>query len=141
MVPQRYRRLLDVFAEVFGRDFIPVDSPKSLDALRTAVSVPELGVQVLHLIRDVRSWTISRLDTDTRQGDFTPRDLYRKHGSDAWRPLVLRNSYARFLVWHRGNHRIQKFMAERNLPVLRVGYEEFAAGSLTGMTVASLPRP
>lgn len=125
-VPQRYRRLLDVFAELFGRDRIPVDSSKSLGALHMAASVPELQVEVLHLIRDVRSWTISRLDTDVRRGDFTLRDLYRKHGSDAWRPLVLRSSYARFLVWYRGNRRIQKFLAERNLPVLQVGYEEFA---------------
>jgi hypothetical protein len=133
-VPQRYRRLMEVFAEVFGRDRVPVDSSKSLGALRIAAAVPALQVEVLHLIRDVRSWTILRLDTDIRRREFTLRALYAIHGGGVWRPFLLRNSDARFVVWYRGNRRIQEFVRERNLPAFQLGYEEFSLdpGKLIG---------
>ncbi len=125
-LPQRYRVLMDVFGEVFGKDQIPLDSSKSLRALQIVAAVPDLSVRVLHLLRDVRSWTVSRLDTDVRRRMFTLRDLYALYGRQVWRPFALRSASARFLVWYHGNRRIQRLVAEKNLPVFQFGYEEFS---------------
>jgi hypothetical protein len=59
---ERYGHTLQAFEDLYGPDHIMVDSSKLLDVLKTVVRLPWVEVKVIYLIRDVRAWTISRLN-------------------------------------------------------------------------------
>ncbi|MGK7888624.1 MAG: hypothetical protein AB4042_04775, partial [Leptolyngbyaceae cyanobacterium] len=56
----RYQIVYDTFLEVFGRDYILVDSSKYLPALTFLDEELDFNIQVLHIIKDVRAFTISQ---------------------------------------------------------------------------------
>jgi hypothetical protein len=120
----RYALTLQTFEEVFGSDVVPVDSSKSLRSLRIAATVVRSRLKVIHLLRDVRSWTVSRRDVDLRKRHYKLRDLYARFGASAWRPYLQRNSYSRFLLWYYGNRQIQRFLKGSSIQSLTVSYEE-----------------
>jgi hypothetical protein len=120
----RYQAALETFASVFGPAAIAIDSSKSLRALRIVASVPSIDLRVVHLMRDVRSWVISRIDNDVRRHRYDVRDLVAREGLRAWRPLISRSAFARFLIWYEGNRRLARFIKEASLRVLRCSYEE-----------------
>jgi len=109
---ERYRTLLEVFDKVFGAEVVPVDSSKSMPYLRMLAGMPDLDVKVLYIIRDVRSWSISQLDTIKRA---------EKHS----KPFQ-NNAYYFFWKWFIRNRRYLGFTAEQNLHIHQVGYEELA---------------
>jgi hypothetical protein len=109
---ERYQALLEVFDGVFDPGIIPVDSSKSMPYLRMLVGVPELDLKVLYIIRDVRSWTVSQLDTIER-AKKKPK-------------LFQGNAYYFFWRWYVRNRRYLRFTAEQHLDVYPVGYEELA---------------
>jgi hypothetical protein len=122
----RYRHAYDVFYSVFGNETILVDSSKSLRSLRLVASMNLPQLRVIHLTRDVRSWTVSRLDVDRRRKMYAVRDLYRIHGLKAWRPILMRGPSARFMVWYYGNRRIAEFIEGLDVRTCAVSYEELA---------------
>lgn len=123
-VRHRYSLALRVFNDVFGPTAVAVDSSKSLSALRIAAAAHPDGLRVIHIVRDVRSWTVSRVDVDVRLGRYALRDLYARHGIAAWKPFLARNPYARFLVWYLGNRRLERFLSQSGVPALQVSYED-----------------
>lgn len=118
----RYVSLLDTFHDVFGAGRIPVDSSKSMQALEAVTSVPDLEVKIIHMLRDVRGWVVSRRDLDARQK------------VSFWQ----RNAFARFLIWYFGNKRVMKFTKVRNLSRVSLGYESLVFDP--DATVSSLLR-
>lgn len=120
----KYRILLDAFDEAFGKDCVMVDSSKSLKALQMLVSVPEVEVKVLHLIKDVRAWTVSIRDRFKRRGEFHIKDLLRKYGWKAGIPYMRRMSLYCFRRWYLENRKLQDFLKRRNTQVFQLGYEE-----------------
>jgi hypothetical protein len=119
-VESKYRIVLNFFQERFPRT-IPLDSSKYLPAVRTLARIPGLDVKVLHLVRDVRSWSTSIADVRKRR-------LVREGitGMRAWligqrsRPTLL------FREWYRRNRRLQAGLRETGFPILQLGYEELA---------------
>jgi hypothetical protein len=109
---ERYRMLLEVFDEVFAPDIIPVDSSKSMPYLRMLARIPDLDVKVLYIIRDVRSWSVSQLDT-IKQAQKKPKPLQN-------------NAYYFFWRWYIRNRRYLGFTSGQNLHVHQLGYEELA---------------
>ena len=61
-VQDTYRVVLDAFDRVFGPDIIAVDSSKTLGALQALCADASVDLSVIHLLRDVRSSTISHID-------------------------------------------------------------------------------
>lgn len=131
---QRYSLALRAFTDVFGREAVPVDSSKSLRALKLAVGLRPETVRVIHIIRDVRSWIVSRHDTDVRRHLYKFPDLYTSLGWRAWKPFVTRNAYARFLTWYLGNRQLERFLSVSGVPALQVSYENLC---FSGPSVAS----
>lgn len=123
---ERYRILLDAFEEAFGKDCVPVDSSKHLEALQTLSSVTGVEVRVLHLIKDVRAWTVSMRDTGKRTKAFYIKELLRKYGWKAWIAYVRRTSVYYFLRWYLANQRMQSFLKRENVSSFQFGYEELS---------------
>lgn len=113
----RYASLLEIFDDVFGTDRVPVDSSKSLRALQAVSSLPGLEIGVIHLLRDVRGWVVSRRDVDIRVKARVVDNASRE--TSLWRD----NAYARFLIWYYGNKKIIQFTDEMNLNRITIGYE------------------
>ena len=108
--PARYEMALEVFAAVFGSDRIPVDSSKHVEPLDDLARLPALDLKVLHLMKDVRSLTMSFIDNARRDKKSA------RPGS------FLAIQY--FLRWWRENGKIDNAVARHHLPALRAGYEE-----------------
>lgn len=124
---ERYLLLLDLFHEVFGSDKVPVDSSKSFRALQVVAGLPHVEPKVIHLLRDVRGWAVSRRDIEERAGPRIYEDLRQRVGRRAWLHYYpRRNAFARFLVWYRGNRKFQKFLSRQESPPFVVSYEELA---------------
>jgi hypothetical protein len=121
---ERYKILLDAFGDAFGKDCVPVDSSKYLEALQTLSSVAGVEVRVLHLIKDVRAWTVSMRDAGKRAEAFYMKELLRKYGWKAWMAYARRTSVCCFLRWYLANRRMQEFLNKEKIPIFQLGYEE-----------------
>lgn len=109
---ERYEVMLDVFANLFGQDSIPVDSSKYIYNLEKLKKL-QVEIKVLHIIKDVRSFTISQLD-----------NLSRKKANRR-RPWNVKRSPAYvFWWWYSQNRKMQRFFADRKIQVFQIGYEE-----------------
>jgi hypothetical protein len=121
----RYGVLLAAFRRTFGEDRVLVDSSKTVDAMRAWLEVVSPAeVRVLHLVRDVRSWTVSMIDLYRRLGEYRVADVVRKRGLSGLRRFVARRPLNRFRQWHRGHRGIETAVRRSGLGSLRFGYEE-----------------
>jgi hypothetical protein len=109
---ERYEVVLDVFENIFGQSYIPVDSSKYLYNLEVLKKL-DLDIKVLHVIKDVRSFTISQVDN------------HRRKTSDRWRYHHIKYSPAYiFWRWYSQNKKMQNFFTDQNMQVFQIGYEE-----------------
>jgi len=134
-IQRRYELVINVFREVFGEDRVPVDSSKLPEALELVRSLKMIDLKVIYLIRDVRAWTISRLNARRRSpayfgenGMYVKKLAYR----NSLKMLILKSlvpfltarpSYY-FLLWYYQNRRIKSFLAEKKISYLSMSYEE-----------------
>jgi len=132
---ESYRVVTTSFQDVFGPDRILVDSSRNILPLQ-ALRDTGLDVTVVHLLRDVRSWTVSMRDREARRRRLGPRELARRHG---WRGLsrwVPRPPSYYFRYWYRQNREFRTQLLGMGVPVIRLGYEELATAPrpiLTGL--------
>jgi len=132
---EKYLIILKVFKDIFGEDRIMVDSSKSLDALKIVSSLPETDLKVINLIRDVRSWTISRLDIRKKSSqNFTSDGFYLRKLSYTygWKvrilrwiiPYITKRASYYFLLWYYLNRQITDFLNAKGISFFRLGYDE-----------------
>ena len=88
------------------------------------IGIPGIQLKVLHLIRDVRSWTVSRQDNSKRKADFYLGDLVRGYGWKAGGQYAKRRPVYRFRQWYLGNRRVQDLLEREKIPSFQLGYEE-----------------
>lgn len=110
---ERYELLLQIFDEVFGPTYIPVDSSKYLPNLSRLLDDLELDLKILYIIKDVRNYTVSQINT-----------LRRSRETDLLKKYVKGNAHFFFWKWYLLNKRMQDFFSENKLEVLQFGYEE-----------------
>jgi hypothetical protein len=106
---QKYRLVFEIFEEIFGPDAIPVDSSKHLSPLDVLHSSPHFDLKILYLLKDVRSFTVSRLD-----------NLKRKEGQRWYKRIPGQI----FWDWYARNRKMRHFFIDRKMEVFQVGYEE-----------------
>lgn len=132
---EKYRIIIDTFKKIYGDESILVDSSKFLPALQAISSVPGIDLKVINLIRDVRSWVISRLDIRSRNPqDFTPSGFYVTNLSHTfgWKaraarwmiPYMTRMPSYYFLLWYYQNCKIISYLRAKNLSYFQLGYDE-----------------
>jgi len=125
----RMKIVLNSFQDHFGEDKILLDSSKHLETLQLLQRTEGISIKVIHLIRDVRSWTLALLDRERkareRMCSTSPSDC--PSFFNGWKPnirSVTRSAPVRFIQWHRTNKRIQQFLKSNDIPTLLIGYEE-----------------
>ena len=124
-----YEIIIDGFGELFGSDQMLVDSSKDLPALQALLRHPRVDVKVIHLVRDVRSWTLSIMDRDRRDQKIQGSNRESNLKSLTGRPKtylrsLTRNSLSRYIQWYRNNRKIQRYLQQNKISVLQIGYEE-----------------
>lgn len=118
---ERYQTVINTAQSIFGDDCVIVDSSKGLASLKRISKLPDVDLKVLHLIRDVRPFTISYLDRMKRR-----RNKASAQKNIGKFPKSLLQQYASyyFLQWYRQNRKIQQYLNGLDLPVFQFGYEE-----------------
>ncbi len=117
---ERYGAVLRTFAERFGPGQIPVDISKNpsdrLRSLKTIRSVsPGTDIRVLHLVKDVRAYAISRMDRDREKGK------------------TRRPSLVLFWRWYAQNRRIQRDLERAGARHMVVSYDELCLEPATAI--------
>ena len=118
---QRYKHILNTFEKVYTKDCAAVDSSKELKPLQILLRNTDLDVKVIHLIKDVRAYTISLVDR-ARIKKARGKALTRK--KKRLPDFILRHPLFHFRLWYWQNRKLQSFLKENKIPTLQVGYEE-----------------
>lgn len=61
-LPEKYRLVLEKFQAIFGKETYLVDSSKYSEPLAMLAGMADIRLRVIHLLKDVRSFTISQRD-------------------------------------------------------------------------------
>ena len=86
---ERYQLVFETFCEIFGKDSILIDSSKLLDILQVLLKIDSVDFKEIYLIRDVRAWTISRLNNRIESPEyFKKAGNYYKIGTCACNNLT-----------------------------------------------------
>ena len=134
-IEERYMHILRTFQNVYGSDKIMVDSSKLLDVLKTVVRLPDIEVKVIYLIRDVRAWTVSRLNfrkkapqAYKRNGSYLKRLTFKfgwKINFIKWcLPALTKMPLYYFILWYIQNKQIKNFLERNKIDSFTLGYDE-----------------
>ena len=107
---ERYDIVRDIFNQQFGSDKVIVDSSKRLSYAKLLHSHPSVNVKMIHLVKDVRAYSISQIDLAIRKD----------------KKLKKRSPYKHMREWYKENLEMYDFFQSENLPVFRLGYEELS---------------
>jgi hypothetical protein len=132
---ERYGYTLQVFEALYGSDKHVVDSSKLLDVLKMVVKLPRVEVKVIYLIRDVRAWTISRLNNRKKSPEYFGRNGYyikKLAYKLGWKvqlfkwflPWLTQLPLYYFLLWYVQNKQIKDYLKSKNIDYFCLGYDE-----------------
>lgn len=113
---QKYKIVLDAFRKIFGANFVFVDSSKSRRYLHALLKQENLNVSVLHIMKDVRSFTISAIDNANRK-------LERNQKVDKYGKWYAKSSFYHYLRWYQFNKEIVRYLNKNNIRSKTVSYE------------------
>ncbi len=134
-IEDKLNKILTHFKNSFGDNTILVDSSKchpfglfttsktdNFKSLPFYLNNPDIDLKVIHVVRDVRSWSHGLLVRDSRDRNqakgFQFFYLSMKH--------IIRLPIFRYLQWYIGHIRIRKFLNNNNADFMTVSYEELA---------------
>jgi hypothetical protein len=132
---EKYQMIVDALDEIFGEETILVDSSKLLLPLSDLLKCNKYEIKIVYIVRDVRAWTVSRLNTRktfpkyfTRNGNYIKR-LKQHYGwkvdAISWvLPLLTRTAGYFFWIWYLQNKSYKRFLTQNRLNYLQIGYEE-----------------
>lgn len=107
----RFEIIFQTFTDVFGDALVPVDSSKYPDCIESLDDQFDLELRAIHIIKDVRAFTISQIDNAKQSGAPAPKP------------------FALFKEWHGRNEIMKRRLAARGIPTLQIGYEELCMNS------------
>jgi hypothetical protein len=125
---ERYRTLSEIFQAQYGPDFYIADSSKYLGQLRTVLSLPDVDLKVIHLIKDVRGFAISQRDSTSAAIKYHHLPLLLGSSSfSRWVYLhTIRASTYLFWKWYLRNQALVRLLNRCEVAHLRVGYDQLA---------------
>lgn len=126
-IQQKYDLVFDHFRRSFGSGIILVDSSKGIPALAHLVGRTDVDLKVIYLVKDVRSWVVSRLRHRSMNRNFNSK-LKRRYG---WRYPLMRILSGMplyyFGQWFRKNKEMIEYLRHLNCDVLQVSYDLMTA--------------
>lgn len=134
-IQKRYELVLHVFRDIFGKDQIPVDSSKLPEALNLARRIVGIDLKTVYLIRDVRAWTVSRLNArKNNPANFSKNGMYVKRLTyqnpikmlflKFFVPFLTTRPFYYFLLWYYQNRKLRSMLEEQKISSFGISYEE-----------------
>ncbi len=124
---ERYAILFYMFQNLYGPEAMIVDSSKYLGQLRTVATLPDVDMKVIHLMKDVRGFTVSQRDSTAAEIKYG--HLPRLGNADLSRWLYLhsiKSSVYLFWKWYLRNLAVKQLLRNPKIQHVRVGYDELA---------------
>jgi hypothetical protein len=132
---EKYRLLLDVFRNIFGEDYYLVDSSKYNAPLSLLVNMDEVQLSVIHLIKDVRAFTVSHRDALPAELKYKaiPTLFGSPSLSQTLYDLSIKSPGYLFWKWYLRNKAAQIRIKSSSSNALSLSYEEIAWATETSM--------
>jgi len=92
-----------------------VDCSKQIAGLAPLLNNEMFDIRVIWLLKDIRSFVHSQIQRKKRP------ELMKK---DGWRRIYKTGAIYNIFQWRLGNGRILRFLKQKNIPFITVGYEE-----------------
>ncbi len=132
-----YEIAYDTLQKLYGNDIVMIDSSKAISYIMKIAQSKLFDIKIIYLIRDVRAWTISRIDRAKKSPDqygwngYYIQNLIKKFG---WKmqlfrpvmPILTRSATYYFIIWYLQNKRNLTLLEKSGLPFSIVSYDEFA---------------
>jgi hypothetical protein len=127
---ERYSIFLECFERLYGKEAIPIDSSKFLDALKALQGMSAgIDLRVLFTIRDVRGWISSSRKATARKRELPYGLIFSAGFMKKWRPYVRYNVLRHIPFWHPlewyiRNTRIARYLAKNRITAWQLSYEQ-----------------
>jgi hypothetical protein len=131
----KYQLLLDVFQKVFGEDYYLVDSSKYNTPLSLLTNLDTVQLSVIHLIKDVRAFTVSHRDALPAELKYKvfPTLFGSPSISQTLYGLSIKSPGYLFWKWYLRNRAAQSRIKNVSTNSISVSYEEIALATETSM--------
>jgi len=135
-ISHRYQIILDNFLKTYGPGKILLDSSKLAEGIEILEKLQnKRKLKIIYLTRDVRAWTISRIDNfyryqkDFSKNGFYTQNLIKNHGKLLWPikwaiPFLANKPIYYFLSWYYQNKKLAKQLNKLNIDYIQIGYDE-----------------
>lgn len=120
-----YERFLEAAEQAFPPGTVLVDESKRLDVLQMLLATGA-RVDVVLLVRDVRSWTVSQRQTARTRGRLDLVPMVRKGDLRKLAQRRQLTSWSRFSRWHRLILELESWLVPSGVLRATVGYEILA---------------
>lgn len=132
---ERYKQVFQTFDSIYDDQTILIDSSKLLSVLKIIRTMAEIDLKVIYLIRDVRAWTISRLNHRINNpAYYGPRGNYVKRlvGQYGWKAQAFgwalryttKMPVYHFWLWFLQNKQMQEYLRLNGIEYFQLGYDE-----------------
>ena len=124
---EKYAILFECFQKIYGPEHHIVDSSKYLGQLRTVSSLPNVDLRVIHLLKDVRGFTISQRDATNAEMKYHHLPVFGSQGLSRWLYLnTIKSSPYLFWKWYLRNRAARRLMSQPGIQHIHLGYDELA---------------
>ncbi len=125
---KKYLTVLDCLQNILGKEKQLIDSSKYLAPLQLATSLPGVDLKAVHLLKDVRSFTVSQ--RDSLDAELKYHHLPLLLGSPTLSQFVYRTTLKSpvylYWKWFLRNLALQNHLRDEKIGWIQVGYDELA---------------
>ncbi len=121
---QKYLTILNAVYERYGPGITIADSSKVARAMDILGEVTEIGIKVVHLVRDVRPYWVSMKTNHIRNREKTLCGLVRRYHVKGLLKYVRGNCVYIYHDWYRTNKNISVKSKQLGLPYFLLSYED-----------------
>jgi hypothetical protein len=123
----RYGVLLDTVKKCYGENAVAVDASKGMENLEPLLKANlGLDIKVVHLIRDVRSYTVSWMDSLRILKSKGKTISMLKPKKSALLKLWMNYPSYYFVEWYHMQQKVEKFLDANGVDRFKLGYEELS---------------
>jgi hypothetical protein len=124
---ERYAILFETFQQLYGADATIVDSSKYIGQLRTVAALPDVDMKVIHLLKDVRGFTVSQRDATAAEIKYNHLPSFGNPAASRWLYLhTIKSAGYLFWKWYLRNMAVKRILRDPAIEHTRVGYDELA---------------